>query len=167
MSSFLLLVCWFYFRFLFFLNCLVNLINANMCFYHSKKLCSHWFRVQFGWVNLWNFVIIPVRVIFTCISPIWAPIRAGSFSREKALYGAKMLEWATCHADPKRVTAGKFYKLILLKEQNWRHLIYKMVDCCIFSLICGLWENLQITGNLTSISYLIWLGRRIDWVSRS
>lgn len=34
------------------------------------------------------------------------PMRAGSFSREKALYGAMIVACATCHADPRRVTVG-------------------------------------------------------------
>lgn len=35
---------------------------------------------------------------------MWVPMRAGNFSREKALYGAIIVVWATCHAEPSLVT---------------------------------------------------------------
>lgn len=47
----------------------------------------------------------PINVIFTCIKPTYAPILAGNFSRENALYGAAIFVVAMCHAEPKRVTA--------------------------------------------------------------
>ena len=50
---------------------------------------------------------LPTSVTLTCIKPIWVPIRAGSFSRENALYGATIFVVATCHDEPSRVTAMK------------------------------------------------------------
>lgn len=47
---------------------------------------------------------LPVNVTLTCIRPIWVPMRAGNFSREKALYGAIIVVCATCHAEPSLVT---------------------------------------------------------------
>lgn len=55
-------------------------------------------------INTQLVVNSPVSVTLTCMRPMWVPIRAGSFSREKALYGAMMVACATCHAEPKRVT---------------------------------------------------------------
>lgn len=44
------------------------------------------------------------NVTFTCIRPIWAPILAGNFSRENALYGVTTVVWLTCQDEPRRVT---------------------------------------------------------------
>lgn len=59
------------------------------------------------------FFLLPVRVMLTCISPMWAPILAGSFSRENALYGATIFALAICHDDPSRVTVARASKEIL------------------------------------------------------
>ena len=50
---------------------------------------------------------LPISVMFTCIKPMCAPILAGNFSRENALYGATTCVVATCHAEPKRVTENE------------------------------------------------------------
>lgn len=51
-----------------------------------------------------------------CIKPMFAPILAGSFSRENALYGATISVEATCHPDPKRVTEIIIFGKILKVE---------------------------------------------------
>ncbi len=51
-----------------------------------------------------KIVNLPFNVILICIKPMFAPILAGSFSRENDLYGATISVEATCHPDPRRVT---------------------------------------------------------------
>lgn len=48
---------------------------------------------------------------------MFAPIFAGSFSLENALYGAIIFVVATCHADPKRVTE-KIIKKIKINHKE-------------------------------------------------
>lgn len=52
---------------------------------------------------------LPLNVMLICIRPMFAPILAGSFSRENALYGATISVEATCHPDPKRVTEKEIH----------------------------------------------------------
>lgn len=54
--------------------------------------------------------------MLTCISPMWAPILAGSFSRENALYGAMIFALAICHDDPSRVTAREYKEIRCVRE---------------------------------------------------
>lgn len=64
-------------------------------------------KVMFNFVLIWGSnVCLPHNVILMCISPMWAPMRAGNFSLENALYGVTTVVWLTCHDDPNRVTEG-------------------------------------------------------------
>jgi len=69
-------------------------------------------------INKQLIVNSPVSVTLTCMRPMWVPIRAGSFSREKALYGAMIVACATCHAEPKRVTESRWDNAEKQRQKN-------------------------------------------------
>lgn len=92
--------------FLFFLFCI--------CMYTMYKPFS---QIIILYIQIFLYINSPVSVTLTCIKPMWVPMRAGSFSREKALYGAMMVACATCHAEPRRVTAsGARVEVYVLKK---------------------------------------------------
>lgn len=54
-------------------------------------------------------------------------MRAGSFSREKALYGAIIVVCATCHAEPNLVTAIKVEKNEKKKNKQFYYLKHLII----------------------------------------